>query len=195
MQPFKGLDYLFSAIPTIRAKHPSVRLRLCHQSDGLLHQYRRRVEELGIADCVVFEGPRSPEQLAVLYRSCAVVAHPSLAECLCSVISEAMLSGACIVATDVGGIREQLDAQCGVIVPPRDSRALAAALCDVLDSPERRERLGAAARIRARQRFSIPLMIRRHIQFYERVLSARPVGRPLPVSLFASSINAYLNLL
>jgi glycosyltransferase involved in cell wall biosynthesis len=195
LQRFKGLDYLFEAMPKVRAGHPGVRLRLCYQSDGMLDFYRRRAAEIGIADCVLFEGPRSPEQLAELYRSCAVFVHPSLFECLSTVISEAMLSAACVIATDVGGVREQLDSECGVIVPPRDSEALTAAICGALGSPARRALLGAAARIKARQRFTIPTMIRRHVHLYERVLNAQPVARPLFSSLLADGMNVCLKFL
>jgi glycosyltransferase involved in cell wall biosynthesis len=195
LQRFKGLDYLFDAMPKVRTEHPGVRLKLCYQSEGMLDTYRRRVAELGIADCVLFEGPRSPEQLAELYRSCAVFVQPSLVECLSTVISEAMLSAACVVATDVGGVREQLDSECGLIIPPRDPQSLASALCDALGSPERRELLGSRARLRARQRFSVPIMIRRHIHLYERLLNTQPVTRPIASSLLADGMNVCLKFL
>jgi glycosyltransferase involved in cell wall biosynthesis len=81
-----------------------------------------------------------------------------------------MFCGAPVVATDVGGIREQLDEETGVIVPPRDSAALAQALCTLLADPQRRRQMGAAARQKARAKFSVSQMIDRHVRLYEQLL-------------------------
>ena len=71
------------------------------------------------------------------------------------VLGEAMAAGAAIVATDCPtGPRELIDAkESGVLVPPEDSAALAAAIIALIDAPAERRRLGEAAKIRAR-RFS-----------------------------------------
>ena len=87
--------------------------------------------------------PKPAAGLAQLYSTAAVVVSPSLGECLSTVVLEAMCCGAAVVATDVGGIREQLDEETGVIVPPRDCAALAHAICTLLADPRRRRRLGA----------------------------------------------------
>ena len=96
---------------------------------------------------------------------------PSLGECLSTVVLEAMCCGAAVVATDVGGIREQLDDETGVIVPPRDSAALARAICGLLADT------GPASPARARPpakrpapRFSVRQMIDRHVRLYEELL-------------------------
>ena len=57
---------------------------------------------------------------------------PSLGECFSTVVLEAMCCGAAVVATDVGGIREQLDEDTGVIVPTYDTPALSNAICTLL---------------------------------------------------------------
>jgi glycosyltransferase involved in cell wall biosynthesis len=81
-----------------------------------------------------------------------------------------MCCGAAVVATDVGGIREQLDEHTGVIVPPRDSAALARAICMLLADPGRRRRLGQAARYKVRAQFSVRQTIDRHVRLYEELL-------------------------
>jgi glycosyltransferase involved in cell wall biosynthesis len=93
-----------------------------------------------------------------------------LGECLSTVVLEAMCCGAAVVATDVGGIREQLDEDTGVIVPPRDSDALARAVCMLLSDADQRRRLGQAARRKAHAQFSVRQMIDRHVRLYEEIL-------------------------
>ncbi len=79
---------------------------------------------------------------------------------------EAMAAGLAVVATDVGGMSEQVeDPVTGRLVPRGDPGALAAALVDVAGNPEARRRCGAAGRERAATRFSLEQMVRayRHI--------------------------------
>jgi glycosyltransferase involved in cell wall biosynthesis len=109
LQQFKGLDYLLRALPAVRAAYPSVRLRVVYQTGALLDRYRKDAALLGLGDCLEFAGPKPAASLAKLYSSAAVVVSPSLGECLSTVVLEAMCCGAAVVATDVGGIREQLD--------------------------------------------------------------------------------------
>ena len=77
----------------------------------------------------------SPVQLAKLYARSHLLVLPSTGEALPSVISEALLVGRPVVATDVGAVKEQVGSY-GRIVAPGDSSALAAAIGDVLDNYE-----------------------------------------------------------
>jgi glycosyltransferase involved in cell wall biosynthesis len=170
LQEFKGLDYLLQALPAVRASHPRIKLRVVYQTDALLGRYKRDAARLGLDTCLEFEGAKPPAGLAQLYSTAAVVVSPSLGECLSTVVLEAMCCGAAVVATDVGGIREQLDEDTGVIVPPRDSTALARAISTLLDHADRRRQLGEAARRKARAQFGVRQMIDRHVRLYEEVL-------------------------
>jgi len=170
LQKFKGLDFLLDALPAVRASYPQVRLRLVYQTGALLRHYQAVTGRLGLTGCVEFAGPQPSAALAQLYSAATLVVSPSLGECLSTVVLEAMGCGATVVATDVGGIREQLDDDTGVIVPPRDASALSRAICGLLADPARRQRLGQAAREKARAQFSVPKMIRRHLRLYESLL-------------------------
>jgi glycosyltransferase involved in cell wall biosynthesis len=171
LQAFKGLDYLLSALPAVRARHRRARLRVVYQTELLLDRYQRQAARLGLSDCVEFAGPQSAASLARLYSTAAVVVSPSLGECLSTVVLEAMSCGAAVVATDVGGIREQLDADTGVIVPARDPSALAEAIGSLLNDPRRRRDMGWKARRKARVQFSVGQMIEGHMQLYEQLLN------------------------
>jgi glycosyltransferase involved in cell wall biosynthesis len=72
---------------------------------------------------------------------------------------EAMAFGVPVVATDAGGICEQIvDGVSGRVVPREDERALAEALVELCADPSVRRRLGAAGRARVRERFALPSM-------------------------------------
>jgi glycosyltransferase involved in cell wall biosynthesis len=94
-------------------------------------------------------------ELQGLYARAAVVACPSLREGFGVACLEAMAHGRPVVATPVGGLRDLVvDGETGIVVPPRDVKALREALQRLLADRELRARLGEAGRERARQRFS-----------------------------------------
>src|SRR3989440_148862 len=95
------------------------------------------------------------DELERLYAEAAVVACPSRREGFGVTCLEAMAYGKPVVAGDVGGLRDLVvDGETGLLVPPRDPAALRAALGSLLGDRDRRLRLGAAARERARKHFS-----------------------------------------
>ncbi len=104
-----------------------------------------------------------------LLRSSDVFVLSSDSEGLPLSILEAMACGLPVVASAVGGVPELLG-DAGVLVPPRDEKALAEALRDLLGDPARRRALGAAARSRVEESFSLAQMRAAHISLYERLL-------------------------
>jgi glycosyltransferase involved in cell wall biosynthesis len=172
LQDFKGLHYLLEALPAVRASFPQAKLRVVYQTAALLEHYRGQAARLGLNGHVEFAGPKTAHELASLYSTAAIVVAPSLGEALSTVVLEAMCCGAAVIATDVGGIREQLDETTGIIVPPRDSAALAGAICRLLPDAPLRRSLGEAARRKARAQFAIRKMIDRHVHLYEELLGA-----------------------
>lgn len=73
---------------------------------------------------------------------------------------EAAWAGRAVVASDVGGLREVVERNVsGLLVPPEDPAALAAATCRLLDDPAARARMGAAARLRAETEFGFEAMV------------------------------------
>jgi glycosyltransferase involved in cell wall biosynthesis len=87
-------------------------------------------------------------------------------------VLEAMAAGLPIVASDVGGLRELVeDGVSGVLVPPGDAGALAAALTRLVADAELRRAMGEASRARAEQLFDLPRFRQAHLELYRRLLA------------------------
>ena len=109
---------------------------------------RPKLEELaaslGIADRVQFLGPQLAPQIAEQMRQADVLCMSSLNEGLPNVVIEAMASGLPVVATDVGGIHEVIEAPWkGTLVPTGNTAALTTALNEALSHPLDRQRIAA----------------------------------------------------
>ena len=98
------------------------------------------------------DAPR--ERLVELLREADIACLPSRGDSFSWAVLEAMGCGAAVLATTTGAVPELLGhGSAGVLVAPRDPRALADALAGLLDDPARRAALGAAARARAEERY------------------------------------------
>jgi glycosyltransferase involved in cell wall biosynthesis len=169
---YKGHGYLLDAVAQLAPRYPGLRLAFVTHQPALREQYERRSRELGIADRITYEGPLETSRLAERIRETDVVVQPSLAECFPVTVLEAMASAKPVVVTDVGGMPEQVG-DTGVVVPPRDSEALAAALEPLVASEDERRRLGEAALERARSLFDGREIVRRHVELYTDLLDRR----------------------
>ena len=96
-----------------------------------------------------------------------VVALPSLTEGFSNVIIEAGAAGRPVVATRVGGNPEAIvEGETGLLVPPRDPAALGEAINTLLADPDRRQRMGAAARRRVHELYTVERMVERWEKLY-----------------------------
>jgi D-inositol-3-phosphate glycosyltransferase len=115
---------------------------------------RELAARLGVADRLVLRGRVDRDGMAPLLRSADVVVCASWYEPFGIVPLEAMACGVPVVATAVGGqIDSIVHGLTGLHVPAHDPEALAAAVGELLDHPERRAEYGAAGRQRAEERF------------------------------------------
>ncbi len=164
----KGAFTLIDAWALLRsAAQGRVQARLTLAGDGAVQQARDRVRRLGLVDEVRVLGWASAPQTEQLLRSSQVLVLPSRSEGQPMAILEAMAHGLCVVVTDVGGISDMVDPSCGVLVSVGDEEALASALGGVIDDHARRERLGAAALQRVRERFDADVAWRTMDAMYE----------------------------
>jgi glycosyltransferase involved in cell wall biosynthesis len=171
LRPGKGLETLIAATPHVVASHPDARVAIVGEGPDLA-KLRAQAVALGVADAIHFLGP-SQRPLQLL-RAMDVFVHPSWAESFPYVILEAMSLALPIVASDVGGISEALvDGDSGLLVAPRDERALARSLVSLLDDPARSRGLGAQALRRVALRFTQTEMVERLAALYEETVRDR----------------------
>jgi glycosyltransferase involved in cell wall biosynthesis len=157
LRPGKGIETLIDAVPRLVDGRPDVNLAIA--GDGPDREsLTRRAADLGVADRVHFVGEvRGP---GPVMRAADVFVSPSWAESFPLSVLEAMSAGLPVVTTDVGGCAEAVaDGETGMVVPPRDAPALAAALRRMLDDPVHARALGAAGRRRWEERFTVRRMI------------------------------------
>ncbi|MEV6023459.1 DUF3492 domain-containing protein [Streptomyces sp. NPDC052036] len=213
VEPAKDLISLLHAFAEIRKEEPRARLRIVGAPAGAegtayLGHCRALAAQLfpdeadGVHDIgdnpVSFEDIGGPELpgLAEAYAAGAVVVLSSVVEGFPISLVEAMFCGRATVSTDVGAVVEAIGGT-GLVVPPRNPRALAEACLALLSDPERRERLGAAARARALELFTVEQNVMAFHDLYLEVVSHSPVrrvlvdadGEPLP---FAVPAEAHL---
>ena len=147
MVPRKGYDVLIAAL----ARLEDLSWRLVIAGDGArspetLRQLETDIARLGLADRITMRGAVAAEQLAALYASSDLFVLPSRFEGYGMAYAEAIAHGLPVVGTTAGAIPETVPADAGVLVPPDDVAALAAALRRLIESPAARERLAAGAR-------------------------------------------------
>ena len=185
----KALHYLIEAVAGLRGRHPGIRLILV--GDGPLRPaLEATARHHGCAETVVFLGDR--DDVADLLPVFDVYAMSSLWEGVGRAMTEAMLCGRPVVATDVGGVRELvIDGQTGLLVPPRDAAALATAIDRAVTDPDAARRLGLAARDHARALAGADRMVADLLRLYADLLGATmPVAAESIGEVAASPRNA-----
>jgi len=166
----KGHAYLFDAVanePKLAGVHVIV------VGDGPLREtLERQVVERGLSGRVSFLGSR--RDLGDLLAVMDIFVLPSLWEGLPLSLVLAMGAGLPVVSTSVAGIPEVVrDGKTGLLVPPADSRALAAALTRLVESDAERQSLGAAAREYVLPRFGVERYVTSVVSLYGRLQAAR----------------------
>ena len=173
LEPHKGFDQLLLALAALRERAPVVlAIAGAGPERGALEALATR---LGLADAVTFLGRQDPPGVAALMRSADLLVLPSLVENQPVVLLEAQACGLPVVASDVGGVGEVVDAAAGRLVPPRDPRAIAGAIEAVLAAPERYDR--AMLAMRARARYGQDAVAGRWDAVYRELLDGREADR------------------
>ena len=170
--PRKGHAYLFDAWSTIRNACPNARLVL-FGTGALESKLRKVVGQRGHGDVIRFAGFRS--DLAEFVGHADLVVHPATREGLGVSLLQAQAAGVPVVGFAAGGIEEAVaDGVTGELVPTRDTDALGTAIIRLAQRPDDRRRMGAAARERMANKFSLNRMIEGNLHVYREVLGAHP---------------------
>ncbi|MCW8088093.1 glycosyltransferase family 4 protein [Sabulicella glaciei] len=143
--------------------------------DGEVDTYRAKAEALGLAERVNFLGWTEEARSRELLAQSHIFALPSRNEGLPVAIVEAMAYGLAIVATPVGSVPTAIeDGRTGILVPPGNFPALAAALARLLGDPALRRELSSNARARFERDFDIRGFCDRLLEVYRRNVARWP---------------------
>jgi len=159
----KGNTFLVDAAKIVIGKRPQARFLVVGEGP-LREPLEAQARALGIGDRFIFAG--FAKDIAGVLSAFDLSAFPSLWEGTPLTVFEALAAGKAIVATDADGLLDVLsDGRDARIVPKRNAAALADAIVDLMDRPDERARLAAAARETAR-RYDITAFVRKMERLY-----------------------------
>jgi glycosyltransferase involved in cell wall biosynthesis len=169
----KGVRHLLEAVSLLASDYPDLRVTIA--GDGPLRRdLERRAAALGIADRVVFLGALPHAALPDLYRRATLAVFPFVVaadgdqEGFGLVVVEAMGCGCPVVAHDLPAVRDSVEPNVtGVLTPPADAAALAAAIARSLDDPSTRAQHAAVALAIARERFDWSSIAARYRRLFD----------------------------
>jgi glycosyltransferase involved in cell wall biosynthesis len=168
---YKGLEFLVRAEPLITERVPDARVVIAGRGEELtryrammVHPDRFEMQNEYISDA----------DLVDHFRRAAVVVLPHVEASISGVVAVAYTFGKPVVATSVGILPEMVEhGHTGLIVPPRDERALADAIVQLLGDKKFRRELGENGRVRVQSEYDPVSVGRQTIAVYERAIAGR----------------------
>ncbi len=154
--PEKGIHTLIEATAKLKAS-PNIQLLVVGgpyfpKDAEYIDSLKAQAKKLGIADRVIFTGFLEDTD-AILSLLDLVLLASTIPEACPRTIIEAMAAGVPVIATPLGGSKELVTPETGILVPAEDSDAFATAITQLAEDTERREQMGQACRLRAEQLF------------------------------------------
>jgi len=169
--PHKGQRHLIEAAHLVVQEIPDARFVILGEGE-LREQLERQVRDYHLEKHVLLPGFRT--DVLGCMKGFDLFAMSSVTEGLGTALLDAMACSLAIVATRAGGIPEIVqDGVTGVLVDPRDHKAMAREIVGLLRDESRRTRMGDAGRVRVGELFTVERMVAQTAAAYERV-----VGRP-----------------
>ena len=166
IHPHKRLEDLITAFRLVLKRYPQSRLRIAGTADAGQETYaeslRQSTQDLPVEWCgEITDMPAFHDTLSLF----AMISEPSGCP---NASLEAMASSLPIVATAVGGAREQIEhGLTGLLTQPRDPEAMAAAILEMLTQPTRRAEMRQAAHARAATHFSLEQMASSYLRVFQ----------------------------
>ena len=166
----KGIPYLLEAVKLLKGD-VDVKVYVVGKQEASEGYGTNLAQQLGISDRVTFTGYVSTDELVRLYSSAEIGVTSSVYEGFGLPAAEAMSCGTPVIATRAGALPEIVgDDAAGILVPPGDPPALAAAIKRLLADKPLRQRMGQAARKRIEDFFSWQAAARKSVEVYRELL-------------------------
>jgi phosphatidylinositol alpha-mannosyltransferase len=170
----KGANYLLKAYRRVKEEIPDSRLLIVGPGTRLRKKYERQVRRQGLKD-VVFVGYASYDDLPRYYQTADIFCSPATGrESFGIILLEAMAIGKPIVASNIDGyarlVNHGVD---GLLVPPKDEKALAQALISLMTNESLRQQMGAQGRIKVRK-YDWKQVAQQVADYYMSILNGSP---------------------
>ncbi len=166
----KGFSYLIEAAEILCRKRDDLMFLIAGKG-RLEAMLNSMIDEKGLNESVRLLGFR--EDTDSLMKGSDLFCLSSLFEGMPNVVMEAMAVGKAVVATDVNGVRELMTEETGLIVPPRNAKALAGAIGVLIDDPEQCREMGEKGAARVKAAFTIPAMVKNLETYFEAMIARK----------------------
>lgn len=159
---WKGISYLLEAISIVKKIKPDISLRLVGPGDRVDY-FKMYTQKLGINKNIKFVGPKINNGLALEYQQSKVIVLPSImeSESFGIVLIEAMACKKPVIGSNIGGIPYVIgNNENGLLVPPKDSEALAKAIIKILKNPKLAKKMGENGYKKVKENFLWDVKVR-----------------------------------
>jgi len=163
----KGMFYLLKAVSMLP---DYITLTIVDEGPPVKHTAAGYVKKLGLENRVFFTGKVDSDTLVRLYSTKTILVMSSLYEGFGLPAAEAMACETPVVATSVGALNEVVDENCGILVPPKDPKALKDAVLTLLNDRSLREKMGKNGRKRSEENFAWPVAAGNTYEVYKDVI-------------------------
>jgi glycosyltransferase involved in cell wall biosynthesis len=173
-EAYQGVGLLVQAATRLARSHPDVRVLVVGGEPSQVDAVRASAEQAGALAVMRFTGQQPAREIPAFVRACDILVSPRIRGTNTPLkIYSYLRSGKPIVATDLVTHTQVLSPAVARLVPV-DADALAAAVAELLDRPDERQRLAEAARALATEKYSRASYVRRTAQAYEMLMAGRP---------------------
>jgi glycosyltransferase involved in cell wall biosynthesis len=173
LHPKKGVELLLDAVGRLGQQHP-IHLSVAGEGDeAYVRSLKDRTIRDGLGSRVTFTGFVAGAVKRRLFEQADLFVLPSYDENFGMAVAEALSTGLPVVVTEDVALANQVRAAGAGLVVPRDARALARALCTLVDDPDLRQRMGEAGRQLAKSEFSWSSVGQRLAALYRELMADR----------------------
>jgi glycosyltransferase involved in cell wall biosynthesis len=169
----KGVPELITALGMLKQRNYSFHTSIVGNEWYMsFAEAQKLIDDEGLNDCVKLEGPKFGKDKFAYLANTDIFVFPTYFELFPGVILEAMQFGKAIVSTFEGSIPDIIDDGInGLLVERRNAKSLAEAIASLLDDPNRRMQLAAAAKKKFFSEFTLEAFEKRMLEVFEQVMN------------------------